>query len=299
MASNLLWPSALFPAFKALLCNRLMRDGIDYFFMSWRLLNELGSDIYSNLAMDEAIAKTNLGVSNMLNTIRFWQSQPAVVIGRFQCVHREVDLAYCEDNGICIARRFTGGGAVFHDVGNLNFAIRLHQSHLYVPRGLKELYQVFIGRVTQSLVSINIPAEFDPVGSCIRINGKKISGTAGWIKQGVSFIHGTLLINADLVMLQRSLTAPAEQQVYLRDKTRIRCMDSKHDTVTNLNLEVEDCPTTDEIKSAIIESLEEMAGAVIEEGHITQIESDTAQALYHSHYTQPSWNLGTPTPITP
>ena len=267
--------------------------------MSWRLLKDLGSDIYSNLAMDEAIAKTDLRENNALNTIRFWKSQRAVVIGRFQCVHREVDLAYCEENGIAIARRFTGGGAVFHDMGNLNFALRLHQSHPYVPKGLRELYHAFVGRVTQSLVSLNIPAKFDPVGSCIRINGRKISGTAGWMKRGVSFIHGTLLVNADLGILERCLTPLERQQVYLRDKTRIRCMGSKHDAVTNISLEVEDCPTSDEIRAAIVETLEVMTGVTIEEGNPTKSENDAAQALYHSQYTQPSWNLGTPATLTP
>ncbi len=267
--------------------------------MSWRLLKDLGSDIYSNLAMDEAIAKTSLGENNALNTIRFWKSHRAVVIGRFQCVHREVNLAYCEENDITIARRFTGGGAVFHDLGNLNFALRLHQSHQYVPRGLKELYRAFIGAVTQSLVSLNIPATFDPVRSCIRVSGRKVSGTAGWIKRGVSFIHGTLLIDADLGMLQKCLTPPERQQAYLRDKTRIRCMDSKHDTVTNISLEVEDCPTSEEIQEAIIETLEKMAGVTIGEGYPTRSENDAAQALYHSQYTQPSWNFGTPVTVEP
>lgn len=267
--------------------------------MSWRLLKNTGSDVYSNLAMDEAIAKTDLGDNNTLNTIRFWKSQRAAVIGRFQCVHRELDLAYCEDNGIAIARRFTGGGAVFHDMGNLNFALRLHQSHPYVPRGLKELYHAFVGKVTQGLVSLDIPAKFDPMSSCIRINERKISGTAGWIKRGVSFIHGTLLVNADLDMLQRCLTPPKRQQAYLRDKTRIRCMDSKHDAVTNICTEVEDCPTSDEIQAAIIETLEEMTGVIVEEGHPTKRENDAAQALYHSQYTQPSWNLGTPAAVMP
>ena len=262
--------------------------------MSWRLLSDYNSDVYANLALDEALAKTDLGEKNTLNTIRFWQSNRAVVIGRFQCVHKETDLDYCQENEISIARRFTGGGAVFHDLGNMNFSLRLHQSHDYVPRGLKELYQVFIGIITKSLNSLDIPARFDPMGSCIRIHGKKISGTAGWIKHGVSFIHGTLLIDADLDMLQKSLHPPEVQQVYLRDSTRIRCMESKKDTVTNLKQEVEDCPTQKDIKSAIIRNLEELVGVKIKERHSTREEKHTAQALYDSQYSKPSWNLGTP-----
>jgi len=262
--------------------------------MSWRLLNDLGSDVYQNLAIDEALAKTRLQSDNSLNTIRFWESERAVVIGRFQCVHKEVNLDFCKNNNISIARRFTGGGAVFHDLGNLNYALCLHQSHEYVPRGLKELYETFIGAITEGLNSINIPARFDPVGSNIRIGKKKISGTAGWIKQGISFIHGTLLVDADLDMLRESLNPPEGQPVFLRDKTRIRCMDSKRDSVTNLAKEVEDCPTRDEIKSAIIESLTELAGEQIDKGVITGAEVDTSQTLYQTHYKQASWNMGTP-----
>ena len=262
--------------------------------MSWRLLNSEGSDVYHNLAIDEALAKTCLQSENSLNTIRFWQSEKAVVIGRFQCVHKEVNLGFCERNNISIARRFTGGGAVFHDSGNLNYALCLHQSHDYVPRGLKELYETFIGVIAQSLISLNIPARFDPVGSNIRIGKKKISGTAGWIKQGISFLHGTLLIDADLEDLKESLNPPENQPVFLRDKTRIRCMDSKRDTVTNIALEVEDCPTRNEIQSAIIETLSELAGASIDEGVLTEAEADTSQTLYQSHYKQASWNMGTP-----
>ena len=262
--------------------------------MSWRLLNSEGSDVYHNLAIDEALAKTYLRSENTLNTLRFWESDKAVVIGRFQCVHKEVNLGFCERNKISIARRFTGGGAVFHDSGNLNYALCLNQSHDYVPRGLKELYETFIGAITQSLISLNIPARFDPVGSNIRIGKKKISGTAGWIKQGISFIHGTLLIDADLEGLKASLNPPENQPVFLRDKTRIRCMESKSDTVTNIAHEVEDCPTRNEIQGAIIETLAELAGASIEEGVLTEAEADTSQTLYQSHYKQASWNMGTP-----
>jgi len=262
--------------------------------MSWRLLNNQGSDVFQNLAVDEAIAKTYLQSDNELNTLRFWESDKAVVIGRFQCVHKEVNLEFCKENSVSIARRFTGGGAVFHDLGNLNYALCLHQSHKYVPRGLKELYETFIGAVSDSLNSINIPASYDPVGSCIRIGKKKISGTAGWIKRGISFIHGTLLIDADLEILQESLDPPEGQPVFLRDKTRIRCMDSKRDTVTNIASEVENCPPRDEIRRAIIGSLAELAEASIDEGKLTQEEVDTSQTLYHSHYKQASWNMGTP-----
>ena len=263
--------------------------------MSWRLLEYDNSDIYQNLAVDEALARTYLETENTLNTLRFWESDRAVVIGRFQCVHKEVNLNFCSESGISIARRFTGGGTVYHDLGNLNYSLRLHQSHDYVPRGLKELYETFIGAIVKGLNSVSVPARFDPVGSCIRIGSKKISGTAGWIKRGISFIHGTLLINADLESLRESLNPPKEQPIFLRDKTRIRCMASKRDIVTNISHEVDACPSRSEIQKAILDSLTDLSGESVVKGPLTHEEVDTSQTLYQTHYSQPTWNMGTPT----
>jgi len=261
--------------------------------MSWRLLEFSSPNVYWDLAYDESIAKTDLGETSAHNTLRFWQTHRAVVIGRFQCVHKEVNLDYCEEKRILIARRFTGGGAVYQDKGNLNFTLRLHQTHEYVPRKLKELYEVYIGILVKALQSLSIPAEYDPFGSNVRIGKRKITGTAGWIKQGISFIHGTLLYDADLDALRESLNPLSTQPVYLRDQTRIRCMKSRRDVVTNITDEVKASPTLDAIKAAFVEHLEEFVAEPIKRGELGPEEKTTAQALYDSHYQHRSWNLGT------
>ena len=123
----------------------------------------------------------------------------------------------------------------------------------------------------------------------------KITGTAGWLKRGVAFLHGTLLINCDLSMLRQSLSPPSGQPVFLRDRTRVRCMESKRDLVTNIANQVENCPTENAIKNAVIRSFEKMSGNSIEPGEVSVYERDTAQALYQSRYSKSEWNLGTPT----
>ncbi|MFW9788554.1 MAG: biotin/lipoate A/B protein ligase family protein [Candidatus Thorarchaeota archaeon] len=262
--------------------------------MTWRMIDEDSTEVYHNLAIDEALARVTADQEEKLNTLRFWRLDRAVVIGRFQCVHKETNLSFCEDNDIAIARRFTGGGAVYHDSGNLNFSICASRRETYVPKTLKEIYELFIGNISMALQSLEIPAEFDPIRSCIRINNLKITGTAGWLKRGVAFLHGTLLINSNLSMLQQSLSPGEKQLVYLRDRTRIRCMDSKRDNVTNISDQVRDCPSVESIKSAIVQSIENVAGKSLKRGVLSKVEKDTAQALYQSRYSQSEWNMGTP-----
>jgi lipoate-protein ligase A len=262
----------------------------------WRLLEEDHDDVRRNLAIEEAIAKTAAISPAKMNTLRFWRSDHAVVLGRFQCVHKEVNIKYCKDHGIDIVRRFTGGGTVYHDEGNLNFSLCLDQGESYVCRTLNELYWNFIGSLASSLQEIGIPARFDSYRSCIRLNGKKITGTAGWIKQGVSFIHGTLLIDADLKALQHCLRVPPNQPEYLRDNRRIRCLESKSDVVTSIADEIEDRPTDYDIKNTFIKCLESISGEHIEAGILTTEEIELAEALYQSRYSLPEWNLGTLAP---
>jgi lipoate-protein ligase A len=262
--------------------------------MIWRLVDEDSTDVYQNLAFDEAVARFTASQENKLSTLRFWRSDKAVVIGRFQCVHKEVNLSYCEENKISIARRFTGGGAVYHDTGNLNFSICADRSEKYVPKTLIEIYEYFIGNVSKALRAIDIPSQYDPVHSCIRINNLKITGTAGWLKRGVAFLHGTLLINSDLPTLRQSITPPKGQPIFLRDKTRVRCMDSKRDRVTNIADQVKECPSDEAIKNAIAQSIEMSSRQTIQKGSLSQEEKDTAQTLYQTRYSQSEWNLGTP-----
>ncbi|TET09080.1 MAG: lipoate--protein ligase family protein [Candidatus Thorarchaeota archaeon] len=264
--------------------------------MSWRLIEEINKDVFRNLAIDESLARTMAKQEEKVNTLRFWRSDSAVVIGRFQCVHKEVNLAYCQENRIAISRRFTGGGTVYHDLGNLNFSICVGKKESYVPKSLKDIYERFIGSVATSLHSLGIPAIYDPVGSCIRISDMKITGTAGWLKRGLAFLHGTLLISADLTSLQESLDPPENQPVYLRDRSRIRCTGSKRDIVTNISMEVANCPNLIEIKEAIVGSIESVSGQSVVKRELTSEEKDTSQVLYQSRYSKSTWNLGTPAP---
>ncbi|TXT56121.1 MAG: hypothetical protein BAJATHORv1_30507 [Candidatus Thorarchaeota archaeon] len=261
--------------------------------MTWRLVEKSGDDIFENLAIEEAIVRLCAESDDKINTLRFWRAPRAVVLGRFQCLHEEVNIDYCLRSNIDIARRFTGGGTVYHDMGNLNFAVCMDQSEHYVSRTLQELYWNVIGAITRKLQEIGIPATFDSQRNCIRLHGKKITGTAGWLKQGVSFIHGTLLIDADLKTLKTCLTVPPDQPRYLRDKTRVRCKGSARDRVTIIRDEVGEKPDDDQITRAIVHAIEELSEQRVVEGSLTKEETERAKDLLAIRYSNPEWNRGT------
>jgi lipoate-protein ligase A len=260
--------------------------------MAWRVLEKSEPDVFKNLAVDEAIARTCASSDTKVNTLRFWKADNAVVIGRFQCVHEEVNLGFCEKHNIAIARRFTGGGAVFHDEGNLNFAVCGDQNEKSVSHHLMEFYDAFVGAVVTALNGLEIPAEYDRNRNCIRSNGKKITGTAGWIRRGVSFLHGTLLLSADLPKLEKSLRPVAGQPVYMRDRSRIRCKPSERDVVTNLSEVNGQTVDEQEVMNAIIEAVRDLTQQEMIVQELSSEERTASERLYQERYSQPSWNLG-------
>jgi lipoate-protein ligase A len=109
-----------------------------------------------------------------------------------------------------VARRFTGGGAVYHDSGNLNWAVSLSREHplvrstgINVPR----VYNVLSSGVVEGLRLLGVASRFVPP-SDIRVRDRKVSGTAGAVKWGAVFFHGTLLVSSDLRRLEEVLDAP-------------------------------------------------------------------------------------------
>ena len=125
-----------------------------------------------------------------------YRSQPAVVLGKNQNLWRETDPAVLATEGVALARRVSGGGAVYHDPGNLNFAF-------LVPR---EGYDgdALSAVVLTALRSLGVAAELGP-RSVLQVDGRKISGNAFCYRRQWTLHHGTLLLSADLARLSRCL----------------------------------------------------------------------------------------------
>lgn len=128
-----------------------------------------------------------------------WQNEPTIVVGRFQNTLEEVNEAYVTQNNINVIRRMTGGGAVYHDMGNLCYS--------FIVRGVSSAeadFSVFAKPVVEALQSLGVDA-YTSGRNDILIDEKKISGTAMSLHRGSLLFHGTLLFDSDLTVLSEAL----------------------------------------------------------------------------------------------
>ncbi len=139
-----------------------------------------------------------LGRTGGRDFLLLYIDSPCVVIGRNQSPEAEADLEYCRLNDIPVLRRISGGGAVWHDLGNINY------SFITSVNAASPLDDKPHAPIIAALASMGVEAVAGPRGELL-VNGRKISGTASCVKRGRRLFHGTLLHAADLDAMQKAL----------------------------------------------------------------------------------------------
>ncbi len=164
--------------------------------MKWRIIGLETHDAYLNMALDEAVSEGIMKGSSP-PTIRFYTWKPgAVSIGYFQSIKDEINLETCSTLGIDCIRRWTGGGAVYHDAkGEITYSVIAPA--IIFPKNIVESYKVICGWLVNGLRELGIDAVFSPVND-ILVDGKKISGSAQTRRGGILLQHGTILYDLDL-----------------------------------------------------------------------------------------------------
>ena len=196
-----------------------------------RVIRAIGTDPYANLAVEACLLAN---CPDDCAILYLWQNQNTVVIGKNQNPWKECDLAKMEADGVRLARRRSGGGAVFHDLGNLNFTFVLPLSSYDVPR------QMDI--ICDALRRFGIAAVCSGRND-ILVDGCKVSGNAFQKSGGIGCHHGTLLLDCDVEKMGRYLSPSAE-------KLKSKGVDSVRSRVGNLK---SFCPSlTVEILSAAL-----------------------------------------------
>ena len=150
------------------------------------------NDPYVNLATEDLFYKD----ANESGILFFYVNKPTVVFGRSQNPWMEADIAWCEEQGINVLRRFSGGGTVVHDEGNLNYSFFVSREN-YNPDSL-------VGIVKDAICSLGVEAYVSGQRS-IYAGEFKISGSAFAVNSHTAMAHGCILVNSDLARLSRAL----------------------------------------------------------------------------------------------
>lgn len=200
-----------------------------------------------------------------------WQNEPCIVIGRNQNAADEINGDYVRTRSLPVVRRMTGGGAVYHDTGNLNFS--------FIING--EADRVELCRpVIDVLRSIGVVAEISGRND-ITVDGRKVSGTAMCSRGGRSLFHGTLLISADLEAMSEALK-PDENKLIGHGVKSVRSR------VANLS------EYTEEVSPDIIGAM--LAGYMTERGgeiyELGESDIEAIEKLRDSKYSTDEWNCG-------
>ena len=164
-----------------------------------RWVRSLSHDPIDNLAFERWALEEDVNESPLFYC---YINQPSVVIGRNQQLFAEVNLPFCDEHGIKICRRVSGGGTVYHDLGNLNIG-------LVMPKSLKLVndYHFFLDWPRQALHNLGLVTELN-ARNAILCQGKKISGSAQFAGRNKLLTHCTLLVDSNLTHLEQSISSP-------------------------------------------------------------------------------------------
>lgn len=191
-----------------------------------------------NLALEEYVVKY---LDSEDTFVLLWQNEPSVIIGRFQNTVEEINTEYIEKKGINVVRRITGGGAVYHDLGNLNFSFIEKTDADSID------FRKYNERIVLALEKLGIKAEHNSRND-IAIEGKKFSGNAQFIYKGKVLHHGTILFNSNLEDVQAALRVNA-------DKFTSKGVKSVRSRVTNVSDYLKEMITIEEFKEILLQSL--------------------------------------------
>ncbi len=235
------------------------------------LVRSLETDPWANLALEEYLVDLCPGDEA---TLYLWQNAHTVVIGRNQNAWSECRLELLEKEEGRLARRSTGGGAVYHDLGNLNFSF-------IMPRTLYNMNRQ-LGVLLHALQGLGVEAEFSGRNDLL-VRGRKFSGNAYQLKRHCGLHHGTLLVSVDMERLSRYLHVDPEK---LRSKG-VRSVKSR---VINLR-EIAPRLDMEELRLAVENSFlgEYPHSDVVQESGFP---SNEAFEALRERYSDPRWIYG-------
>lgn len=230
-----------------------------------------------NLAFEEYVFK-NLDLEEG-GYVLLWISNPSIIVGKNQNTVEEINMEYVKENNIQVVRRVTGGGAVYHDSGNLNF------SFIIKAESLGEIdFKAYTIPVLKALERLGIPCELSGRND-ITIDGKKFSGVAQSIVRGRVLNHGTLLFDSELDVLSKALKVK-------RDKIESKGIKSVSSRVTNIKPYVKEDIDVFEFRELLLKNIFEYENKPFEIYELTEEDKKAIQKMVDEKYNTWEWNFG-------
>jgi lipoate-protein ligase A len=225
-----------------------------------------------NLAYEEFLLK-NIKEDEVI--LYLWQNDHTVVIGRNQNPWKECRCQLLESENGRLARRLSGGGAVYHDLGNLNFTFIMKEENYNFDRQIKV--------ILNAVRSLDIDASFIGRNDLV-VDGKKFSGNAFYFSGDKAYHHGTLLINTNFEKLVDYLTVSNE-------KIKSNGIDSVRSRVINLS-EINGITDIEVYRKALIKNFTEEYGTLTETVSIDEYSNDISFDKLYSKYSSWEWRYG-------
>ncbi len=228
-----------------------------------------------NLAIEEYALK-NLDIHHTY--LLFYINEPSIIIGKNQNTIEEINTEYVEKNGIHVVRRLSGGGAVYHDLGNLNF------SFITKDDGDSFLnFKKFTEPVIEALNKLGVNAEMKGRND-ILVGKRKISGNAQFATRGRMFSHGTLMFDSEIDNVVSALKVR-------KDKIESKGIKSIRSRVANISEFLQERLTIDEFKQLLLQSIFDGA-TQIPEYKLTDEDWEKIKQLSKERYQSWDWNYG-------
>lgn len=200
------------------------------------------NDPFYNIALEDYLYSCRLDCPHIY---MLWVNSPSVFMGRYQTARAETDWEYLREQAIPILRRLSGGGTVYHDVGNLNFTCIQTDA---TGRGFD--LAAFPQPIIRAMQSRGVELTRSPRGD-LRLDGLKVGGSAETVRRGRMLYHLSLLFDADLTQLERILTVPEGESA----RSRVASVRSR---VANLKAVLPGVNEMQEFRSIILAELHDM-----------------------------------------
>ena len=237
--------------------------------------NENIYDARFNLAIEEYLLRN---IAPEENILLFYINSPSIIIGRNQNTFEEINVDYVQEHNIQVVRRLSGGGAVYHDHGNLNFS--------FIAPNTKENFhnfQKFTMPVIEVLKEMGVPAELGGRND-ILVEGRKISGNAQYVSGLRMVSHGTLLYNTDLSAVTNALKVKPS-------KIESKGIKSIRSRVANISEYLEEIPEIETFRQNILRGIFKDADH-IPQYHLNDADWEAINELSASRYQTWEWNFG-------